>query len=60
MYLWYTKCCAANLYPTGALIQDEAFLMKEKMIETALSVTYFMLLTEGLSPLKQRARYQGQ
>ena len=20
MYFWYTKCCAANLYPTGALI----------------------------------------
>ena len=34
MYLWYTKCCAANLYPTGALIQEEALLMKEKMIET--------------------------
>ena len=31
MYLWYAKCCAANLYPTGALIQEEALLMKEKM-----------------------------
>ena len=34
MYLWYTKCCAANLYPTVALIREEALLMKEKMIET--------------------------
>ena len=34
MYLPYTKCCAANLYPTGTLIQEEALLMKEKMIET--------------------------
>ena len=34
MYLWYTKCCAANLYPTGALKQEEAILIKEKMIET--------------------------
>ena len=34
MYLWYTKCCVANLYPTGTLIQEEAFLMKEEMIET--------------------------
>ena len=34
MYLWYKKCCAANLYPTGALIQEGALLMKEKMIET--------------------------
>ena len=34
MYLWYTKCCAANLHPTGALIQEEALLMKEKMIKT--------------------------
>ena len=34
MYLWYTKCCAANLYPTGALIQEEALLMKKKIIET--------------------------
>ena len=32
VYLWYTKCC--NLYPTGALIREEALLMKEKMIET--------------------------
>ena len=22
MHLWYTKCCPANLYPTGALIQE--------------------------------------
>ena len=29
MHLWYIKCCAANLYPTGALIQVEALLMKE-------------------------------
>ena len=34
MYLWYTKGCAGNLYPTGALIQEEALSMKEKMIET--------------------------
>ena len=33
MYLWYTKCCAANLCPTGALIQEEVLLMKEKKIE---------------------------
>ena len=32
VYLWYTKCY--NLYPTGALIREEALLMKEKMIET--------------------------
>ena len=31
MYLRYAKCCAANLCPTGALIQEEALLMKEKM-----------------------------
>ena len=34
MYLWNTKCCAANLYVTGALIQEEALLKKEKVIET--------------------------
>ena len=34
MYLWYKKCCAANLCPTGALIQEGALLMKEKMTET--------------------------
>ena len=34
MYLWYTKCYAANLYPAGALIQEEALLMKKKIIET--------------------------
>ena len=34
MYLWNTKCCVANLHPTGALIQEEALLMKEKMIKT--------------------------
>ena len=34
MYLWYTKCCAPNLYTAEALIQEEALLMKEKMIET--------------------------
>ena len=34
MYLQYTKCCATNLYPTEALIQEEALLMKERMIET--------------------------
>ena len=27
MYLWYTKCCAVNLYSTSALIQEEALLM---------------------------------
>ena len=35
MYLWYTKCCVANLYPTGPLIQQVALLMKEKIIETS-------------------------
>ena len=34
MYLWYTKCCAPNLYPTGGLIQEETLLMKEKIIKT--------------------------
>ena len=34
MHLWYTKCCAANLYPNGALIQEEALLMKDEMIKT--------------------------
>ena len=34
MYLWYTRCCTANLYPSGALIENETLLMKEKMIET--------------------------
>ena len=34
MHFWYTKCCAASLYPTGALIQEEALLMKEKMVGT--------------------------
>ena len=34
MYFWYTKFCAANLYHAGALVQEEAFLMKEKMTET--------------------------
>ena len=34
MYLWYIKCCAANMYPTGALIKEKALLMKEKMIES--------------------------
>ena len=34
MDLWYTKCCAGNLYLTGALIQEEALLMKKKVIET--------------------------
>ena len=34
MCLWYIKCCAANLYPTGALIQEETLLMKEKIIKT--------------------------
>ena len=34
MYLWYTKCCAANLCPTGTLIQEETLLMKEKIIKT--------------------------
>ena len=24
MYLWYIKCCAANLYPTVALIQERS------------------------------------
>ena len=30
MYLWYIKCCAANLYPTGALIKEEALLTKRE------------------------------
>ena len=34
MYLWYIKCCTSSLYPTRGLIQEEALLMKEKMIET--------------------------
>ena len=33
MYLSYTKCCGANLYPTGALIQVEALKIKERMVE---------------------------
>ena len=34
MYFWYIKCCAANMYPTGALIKEKALLMKEKTIES--------------------------
>ena len=52
MYLRYTKYCAANMYPTGALMQEEALLMKEKMMKQTLSLTDFMPLTGGLSPLK--------
>ena len=36
------------MYPTGVLIQEEALLMKEKMIETNPELTDFMLLTGGL------------
>ena len=35
IYLWYTKCCAANLYPTGALTQKEALQMKERTIHAS-------------------------
>ena len=33
MYLQYTNCCPANLYPRGALIQEEALQMKQRMGE---------------------------
>ena len=26
MYLWHAKFCAANLHPTGALIQEKAYV----------------------------------
>ena len=41
MYLWYTKCCAANLYPTEALIQEEALQMKERMVEAVPELDRF-------------------
>ena len=34
MYLWSKKCCASYLYHIGALIQEEALLKAEKIIET--------------------------
>ena len=33
MYLWYTNCCAANLYPTGVFKQEKGLQMKERMVE---------------------------
>ena len=52
MCLWYTKCCAANLYPTGALIQEETLLMKEKMIETNPELDAFHASKEWLESFK--------
>ena len=33
MYLWYTNCCAANLYPAGVFKQEKGLQMKERMVE---------------------------
>ena len=52
MFLWYTKCCAANLYPTGALIQEKPLLMKDKMIETNSELDRFPACNGWLESFK--------
>ena len=52
MYLWNTKCCAANLYVTGALIQEEALLKKEKVIETNPELDEFHASNRWLESFK--------
>ena len=52
IYLWYTKCCAANLYPTGGLMQEEALLIKEKMIGTNPELDGFHASNEWLESFK--------
>ena len=51
MYLWYTKCCAANLYPTGALIQEVALQMKV-MVEAVPELDRFHTIDGWLESLK--------
>ena len=41
MYLQYTSCCPANLYPSGALIQEEALQMKQRMGEAVPELDKF-------------------
>ena len=52
MYLWYTKCFTASLYPASALIQEKALLMKEKMIETNPELDRFHTFNGWLQSFK--------
>ena len=58
MYLWHTKCCAANLYATGALIQEEALLIKEKVTETNPKLDGFHASYEWLESFKTTYGYE--
>ena len=51
MYLWYTKCFAANLYPTGALIQ-EALQMKETVVKAVPELGGFLASSGWLESFK--------
>lgn len=52
MYLWYIKCCAANLYPTSALIQEEVLQMKERMVEAVPELDRFHVANAWLESFK--------
>ena len=52
MYLWYIQCCAANPYPTGALIQDEVLQMKERMVEAVPELDRFHASNAWLESFK--------
>ena len=36
LYNWYTKCCSANVHPDGAVLQEEALLIKEQQAKLEL------------------------
>ena len=52
MHLWYTKCCAANLYPTGALIQEEALQINERIVEAVPELNRFHASSGWLKSFK--------
>ena len=52
IYLWYTKCYAVSMYPTGALVQEEALQMKERMVEAVPNLDQFYPLNGCLESFK--------
>ena len=53
VYFWYTKCCAANLYLAGALIQEEACQMKKRIVEAVPELDRFHASNEWFESFKK-------
>ena len=59
IYFWLKQCCAVNLYPISALIQEEALQIKERMVEAAPELDGFLSSNGWLESFKMSYGIRG-